>query len=232
MNVQLRLVRPSSSVAVIDAEVPQKGWIHLDLQRTLGGVTRSYGWPIGALRGHIKLPGSALGGAPGWRTTAPAPAASPGSLTLQADNDVRPEPASKTAARVPEPLPGPAPEPQPRPPRRIPDADIIFVGRRPKAITGAQQGMAREPLLTAGGQPPLHREQQAVDRAPRATSHEQAQIGLGSAPVPKIRTGVRSWLAIVSALAFAGLGFYWGTKWTPCHVIDMPAALKGKSAIV
>jgi hypothetical protein len=216
---------------VTDAEVPQKGWLHLDLQRTLGGVTRSYGWPIGALRGQIKLPGSALGGAQGWRATAPA-AASRGSLALQADNDATPEPASKTAARVPETLPGPAPERQPHPPRRIPDADIIFVGRRPKAIMGAQQGMAREPLPTAREQPPLHRGQQAVGRAPRATSHEQAQTGLGSAPVPKIRTGVRSWLAVVSALAFAGLGFYWGTKWAPCHVIDMPAALKGKSAVV
>jgi hypothetical protein len=209
---------------VTDAEVPQKGWLHLDLQRTLGGVTRSYGWPIGALRGQIKLPGSALGGAQGWRATAPAAPASRGSLALQADNDATPEPASKTAARVPETLPGPAPEPQPHPPRCIPDADIIFVGR-PKAIMGAQQGTACEPLPTA-------REQQAVDRAPRATSHEQAQTGLGSAPVPKIRTGVRSWLAVVSALAFAGLGFYWGTKWAPCHVIDMPAALKGKSAVV
>ena len=229
MNVQLRLVPPSSSVAVIDAEVPEKGWLHLDLQRTLGGVTRSYGWPLETLRGQIKLPGSALGGGQGWRTTAPA---ARGSLALQADNDATPEPASRTAARVPEPPPGPAPEPQPRRPRGIPDADIIFVGRRPKAITGVQQGIARQPLPMAGGQPPLLHEQQAIDRAPRAASHEQAETGLGSAPVPKIRTGVRSWLAVVSALAFAGLGFYWGTKWTPCHVIDMPAALKGKSAIV
>jgi hypothetical protein len=216
---------------VTDAEVPQKGWLHLDLQRTLGGVTRSYGWPIGALRGQIKLPGSALGGAQGWRATAPAAPASRGSLALQADNDATPEPASKTAARVPETLPGPAPEPQPRPPRRIPDADIIFVGRRPKAITGAQQGTVREPLPMAREQP-LHRGQQAVDRAARAASRGQAERDLGSAPVPKIRTGVRSWLAVVSALAFAGLGFYWGTKWAPCHVIDMPAALKGKSAVV
>jgi len=53
-----------------------------------------------------------------------------------------------------------------------------------------------------------------------------------SAPVPKIQTEVRPWLAVLSALAFAGLGFYFGTKWGPRHVIEVPAALDARSTIV
>jgi hypothetical protein len=206
VNVQLRFARLSPSVAVIDAEVPRHGWLSLDLERTLNGVLRSYGWPVGALRGHIKLEGSALSGPLGWREAAPA--LSSRSPTPSAPISVASHPVSNRAAQAPKPFPEPSPaprqhEPQPRPARRIPDADIIFVGRRLKAAPREEPGITREPP-------------DAADR---------------SGPVPKIRAGVRPWLAVVAALAMVGVTFYCGTQWSRCHVIVAPTTLNGKTVI-
>ena len=90
---------------MIDAEVPRHGWLSLDLERTLNGVSRSYGWPVGALRGHIKLEGSALSGPLGWREATPA--LSSRSPTPSAPISVAPHPVSNRAARPPNHFPNP-----------------------------------------------------------------------------------------------------------------------------
>src|SRR5215210_8205408 len=109
MNVQLRFARRSPSVAVIDAEVPQHGWLSLDLERTLNGVSRSYGWPVGTLRGHIKLQGSALSGSQGWREAAPAPSSR--SHASPIDIGAAPQTVSNRAAQAAKPSPEPSSAP-------------------------------------------------------------------------------------------------------------------------
>ena len=113
---------------MIDAEVPRHGWLSLDLERTLNGVSRSYGWPVGALRGHIELEGCGA--------VRPARLARSNAGPVEQVShafgpySVAPHPVSNRAAQAPKPFPEPSPaprqhEPQPRPARRIPDADII-----------------------------------------------------------------------------------------------------------
>jgi hypothetical protein len=181
-------------VAVIDSAISAQGWIALDLPRTLKDLPGAFQRPVFSLGGRIKVPGSALGGA------VTRPAALP-PLLRSAARPARGWEASRPAFAAPPSAlkrsPASAPAPQPRPPRRVPEADIVFVGRRPAKAASAV------PLVESR-----------------------------STPVPKIRKGVRPWLAILSALAFAGIGFYLGTQWTPCHAITLPAALSGKGVIV
>ncbi len=186
MNVHKKLSRRAPGIAVVNKHVPQHGWLQLDLERTLGGVSRPYRWPVGSLQGQIRLGSSALGGAQDWRATA-SPS---GSRAAPAED----------AARMP--AVG-AERPATRP-RRIPESDIIFVGRRAQTIRRVPETIASEPQ-----QPALH-----------------------SAPVPKVRSGVRPWLAVVMALATVGLSFYHGTQWSRCHVIVLPTTMNDKTAII
>ena len=190
---------------MIDSAVPPRGWMLLDLERTLRNLHGLFGRPVLSLSGRIKLPGWALGGAPA--RPAPMPPCARDADPSAANERAAEAPASALAAPAQarrEPVP--PLDPQPRPPRRVPDADIVYVGRRSaKAGCGA-----------------------SVPRVGR----ERSMPDCRSAPVPKVRRQVRPWLAVVSALAMAGMSFYAGMQWARCHVINLPTTMGGKTAII
>jgi hypothetical protein len=144
----------------------------------------------------IRLPASALGRARGWATRAQSPAEATTSepFTLPSPAAEAAEPTdSKTSQPLGQPL-EPAPEPplkpepqasEPRHLRRIPQSDIIFVGRPKAARLERDAGiLARQTLAPEPPKP-----------APR------------SALVPKLRPRLRPWLAAVAALAMVGVSF-------------------------
>jgi len=199
---------------VVAAAVPQAGWLHLDLPRTLGGVKRSYGWPIGSLSAHLALPASALGGARGWAAPAQSPqdAATGEPFTLPSPAAESAEPTDSEIGQPLEPTPEAPLKPEPqtsesRHPRRIPQSDIIFVGR-PKAVRPERDAgiLARQTLAPEPPKP-----------APR------------SALVPKLRSRLRPWLAAVASLAMVGASFYGGTQWSRWQVSAAPA-VTGRAA--
>src|SRR5215207_11116801 len=122
-------------MAALDADASRHEWVHLDLPRTLRGVRRSYGWPVGSMSARLALPGSALGGAQRWAVTVQPPVEEPHApsryveaATAAASEQVQ------TPGQAPESTSEPLPQPEARPSElrdlgRIPKSDIIFVGR-------------------------------------------------------------------------------------------------------
>ena len=208
MNVHQKHFRPSSGVAVIDADVPQAGWLHLDLPRTLGGVKRSYGWPVGLMSARLTLPGSALGGTQVWAVAARPPVEEPHAPPSDAETAGA---AASEQVQSPEQAPEPASESrpsEPRGPRRIPKSDIIVVRRRAEAVRPARE---------------------ISIQALRAIVREPPQPARRSFLVPKLRSRLRPWLTAVAALAMVGISFCGGAQWSRWQVSAAPLA-NGSSA--
>lgn len=223
MNVQLRFVRPSPGIAVVDAEAPQQGWICLDLPRTLGGVSRSYGWTIGAMSARIQLPDRALGGGC-WRAFSPRPA--DGLSPIRADNDAEP-PASVAASRASEPAFAPV-----RKPRRIPESDIVFVGRKPRKAGPARRTALDQRRQSSREQPAISHQQPAAESQLSAFDLKRIRAALRAAS-PRKRAVVQlpRWAAVVAAVAMIGVSFYCGMLWKRGLAIDAPATQHHDNAI-
>jgi hypothetical protein len=209
VTVYQKHFRPARRVAMADAAALQAGWLHLDQPRTLGGVKRSYGWPIGSTSARLALPASALGGERGWAAPVSAgaragePQAASFAELLGAASANAVQPSRLASDPAPEP---PKPEPQSSElpaPRRIPQSDVIFVGR-PKAVRP---------------------EREAVIQARRALAPEPPKPVPRSALVPNILPRLRPWLAAAAALAMVGVSFYGGTQWSRWQVSAAPASI-------